>query len=165
MKDIAAVAGLSRQAVYLHFRSRGGLLLGLVHRADERFGIKATFAAARNEVDPAARLDAVLVAWFDFVRRIQPVAHDLVRLRETDPDAAAAWEDRMAELRSGLRSVVRSLHVDGALAPEWSASVAGDVLWATTSVQAYGLLTRDLGWSHTKASKHLRLAAARALLV
>ena len=36
MAEIAKAAGVSRQAVYLHFGTRGGMLMALVKRADRR---------------------------------------------------------------------------------------------------------------------------------
>jgi len=99
MQEIAAAVGLTRQAVYVHFRSRGGLLVALVRRADDRADIHARFRHALQTEDPRRRLDAFLRVWFDFVPTIHPVASSLMRARADDPEAAAAWHDRMAALR------------------------------------------------------------------
>ena len=95
--EIAGQTGISRQAVYIHFGSRGGLLTALVRRSDDRFGIREDFASAFEASDPRERLNGCLAAWLAFVVKIQPVATELIRLRATDADAAAAWEDRMGE--------------------------------------------------------------------
>ena len=55
MSEIADAAGLTRQAVYVHFRSRGGLLVALVRRADERADIYARFREALATDDPRER--------------------------------------------------------------------------------------------------------------
>lgn len=165
MRAIAAAAGLSRQTVYIHFRTRGGLLLGLVQRADVRFGIFEAFERALQVSDPRARLEATIDAWFDFVRRIHPVAGDLIRFRDSDPDAAAAWDGRMAALREALLELTSSLERDGALASDWSPEAAAAHLWVTTSVQVYGLMTGDLGWNEATASACAKLGATRSLLV
>ena len=164
MARIAKAAGVSRQAVYLHFGTRGGMLMALVKRADQRFEIREGLFAAFGIADPAERLDASVGVWLDFVIRIQPVARDLIRLRETDPDAAGAWEDRMAELRSWLRVLVGSLDADGALAPGWTAQEATEYLWAASSVQMWGLLVRDCGWRDARAASALRTSIAKVLL-
>ena len=39
MAKIAAAVGMTRQSIYVHFGSRGGLLIALVRRADDRFDI------------------------------------------------------------------------------------------------------------------------------
>src|SRR5689334_19178990 len=81
MQEIAAAADLTRQAVYVHFRSRGGLLVALVRRADDRADIHARFRRALEIADSRRRLDAFLRVWLDFVPTIHPVASSLMRAR------------------------------------------------------------------------------------
>ena len=132
--------------------------MALVKRADERFEIKQRLYAAFAASDPHERLDRAIAVWLDFVREILPVASDLVRLRSTDPEAAAAWEDRMSELRAWLAELVGSFRKDGALAPDWSVEEATDYLWAAISVQIWSLLTQDCGWAPERAEKAMQAA-------
>lgn len=164
MQDIAAAAGLTRQAVYVHFRSRGGLLVALVRRADERADIHARFRAALDAGDPRRRLDAFLRVWFDFVPTIHPVASSLMRARADDPEAAAAWHDRMSALRRGFGVLTTSLRRDGVLGPSWTAPAAADFLWAGSSVQAWELLAVDRRWGPARTSAVLRRTLAAAVL-
>ncbi len=164
MSEIAKAAGITRQSVYLHFGSRGGLLMALVKRADVRFEIEERLFAAFAESDPRARLAESVAVWLDFVRKIYPVAMDLVRLRATDADARVAWEDRMSDLRSWLLVLTRSLERDGALSPGWSAKEAAEYLWAAFSVQQWGLLTADCGWEERRAEEVLRNTLGKTLL-
>ncbi len=162
--DIAKKAGVSRQTIYLHFGSRAGLLLALVRRADDRFDIKRLMFEAFAEPDPRGRLERTVQVWLDFVPKIYPVARDLIRLRDTDHDASAAWEDRMADLRSWLLVMFRSLSEEGALRDHWRAEDASDYFWAQSSVQAWGLLVHDCGWSEEAARDKIRRALVAALL-
>lgn len=162
--EIAKSAGISRQSVYLHFGTRGGLLVALVRRADDRFDIKRNLFAAFELKDPYRRLETTISVWFDFVPRIYPVAKDLIRLRETDQDASLAWEDRMAELRSWLLLLTRSLEADGVLDPQWDAADACAYLWAGFSVQMWGLLVYDCGWKPEKAEHKIRSSLMAALM-
>ncbi len=164
MAEIAAAVGMTRQSVYVHFNSRGGLLMALVRRADERFSIWEGFETAMEEEDPAARLDAVLKVWLNFVPRIHPVATDLIRMRATDEDAARAWEDRMSELLKFYRGMVTGLKKQGALAPDWSVPRATDFLWTSSSVQVWDLLVRERGWSETAAGQCIRRTICDSLL-
>jgi len=164
LAEIAKAAGISRQSVYDHFGSRGGVILGLVRRADERLDIKARFDEAFKLGDPARRLEAAIEVWIRFVQEIYPVASDLIRLRTTDADASAAWEDRMSELRQWLEDLTQSLERDGALQKAWSAKEAADYLWASFSVQTWGLLTRDCGWPEERALDVLKRTICQALL-
>jgi len=162
--DIAAAAGITRQSVYVHFGSRGGLLMALLKRTDDRLGIFEAFSAALAEKDPAVRLGRAVTVWLDFVREIVPVARDIVRLRASDEDAAAAWNDRMRELLKVWQQLAHSLEADGALAGGWSAADAADFIWMSTSVQAYDLLTRDRRWAHKRALHAIRQGVSRAVL-
>ncbi len=164
MSEIAGAVGMTRQSIYVHFGSRGGLLIALVRRADERFLIWENFARAMDVGPPRQRLDACLVAWLAFVPKIHPVARDLIRLRATDEDAARAWTDRMAELLRFFRKLIRELHKENALAEGWTVPRAADFLWASCSVQAWDLLVHDRGWSEAHAAKVIRSTIARTLL-
>lgn len=164
MKDIAIATGVSRQSVYLHFKSRGGLLIELVKRADERFGIEESFFSAMSYPSAADRLDMCLQKWFEFVVKIKPVATDLIRLRKTDEDAAAAWEGRMAVLWDWERQLVETIASDGKLSPEWNVEDATDYLWSSSSMQMWDLLTTEKGWSIEKASDKLRKTISRSIL-
>lgn len=162
--EVAAAAGITRQSVYVHFGTRGGLLLALVRRADERSGIRKTFDKALAIPGPRERFRTCLAAWFDFVPHIYPVATDLIRLRATDDEAAAAWDDRMNDLRQAFRQLIRGIDKAGELAGQWNATKAADFLWAGSSVETWGLLTRDCGWSAGNAAKTITASLERALL-
>ncbi|MBY5934751.1 TetR/AcrR family transcriptional regulator [Tateyamaria omphalii] len=164
VSDIAVSAGISRQTIYLHFGSRGGLLVALVRRADERFEIKKQFDVALSLQQPKDRIVRTLQAWLAFVPKIYPVAKDLIRLRDTDADAATAWADRMDELREWLLDLMRSLQRDGALRDEWSPEHASQFFWVQTSVQAWGLLRKDCDWSEEAIATHLELVLTQSLL-
>ena len=165
IQQIADAVGVSRQSVYLHFKTRGGLLMALVRCADERFSIREDFFDAMRLEDPRLRLGKCLGIWFDFAERIHPVATDLVRLRKTDPDAAAAWEDRMTDLRDWERQLVQSLQRDTVLRPDWSVEEATDFLWTSSSIQVWDLLTRERNWKTERAADVLARTIADALLV
>lgn len=164
LSEIGKAAGISRQSVYLHFGTRGGLLMALVKRADDRFEIKERMFASFDIADPHKRLDQTIQVWIDFVKKIYPVATDLVRLRATDADAAAAWEDRMADLRNWLFILAKSLKDDNVLASEWNEKEASEYLWASFSVQMWGLLVQDCQWPEGDATKALRRTIPQTLL-
>ncbi len=162
--EIAEAVGLTRQAIYVHFRSRGGLLVALVRRADERADIHAHFRAALATAGARERLDAFLRVWFDFVPTIHPVASSLVHARADDADAARAWADRMDALHHGFVLLTKTLRRDGALAPQWTAPAAADFVWAGSSLQAWELLAIDRGWGPARTSATLRRTLAAAVL-
>lgn len=164
MAEIADAVGMTRQSIYVHFKSRGGLLLALVRCADEREGIHGRLLAAIAVEDPRERLDTFLAVWFDFVEKIHPVARQLIAARDHDSEAAKAWQDRMEELRQGLLLLTRSLRRDAALSADWTGPAAADYLWAATSVQVWALLAEQRGWGGKRAAKVLRRTLARELV-
>ncbi len=164
MSEIAKAAGMTRQSVYIHFKSRGGLLFELVKRADERFLIWENFEAAMAKENPAERLDTCLQAWFDFVPQIRPVATDLIRLRSGDEDAATAWHDRMSDLRGFYRTLTQQLQDEDVLSEEWDVSSAADYIWSASSVQMWELLTTERNWAPEKTSQVIRTSIAKMIL-
>lgn len=164
LAEIASEAGVTRQSVYVHFGSRGGLLMALVQRADERFAIWEAMEKALGEAETAAKLRAVLAAWFAFVPQIAPVARELIRLKPQDEAVAAAWNDRMDELYGVFRDLAAGLAAEGRLAPSWQADKAADYLWAASSVQVWDLLTGERGWQGEEAAQRLTEAHLAVLL-
>jgi AcrR family transcriptional regulator len=162
--EIAKAAGLSRQSVYLHFGSRGNLLVALVRRADVRFDIKDDFFNSFKISGPQDRLEGAISVWLDFVPKIYPVAKDLIRLRATDKDASLAWEDRMEELKEWLLVLTTTLEKDDVLQDHWTSKDACCFLWAGFSVQMWGLLVYECGWSEEKTRDHIRMSLVRSLL-
>lgn len=165
MTEIAQSVGLTRQAVYTHFPTRAALLVALVRYADERFEIWQAFQAAMKVPDPSNRLEACLDAWFAFVPKIHPVATVLIRTRVTDPDAAAAWSDRMDALKNFLEEMTGSLARANALKSNWHPRSAAEYLWSLSSVQNWDLLVRECGWSSEQATSVLKATILDALLV
>lgn len=164
MSDVAGAVGISRQAVYLHFPTRGRLLLGLVNQMDDEAAIRPRLAAALEDPDPVAALRSFTSTWLRFAATIQPVATVLVTTRATDADAWAAWEDRMGDLRRGYRRATRRLAAAGALREGLDAARAADLAWVMTSVPVWEQLTLDRGWSGRRIERRLVDAVVDALV-
>lgn len=161
---IAKEVGITRQSIYVHFGSRAGLLLALVRRADVRYSIWKDFETACSEPVASDRLGAVLAAWLAFVPKIHPVATDLIRLRATDKDCAAAWKDRMDELYRFFLKVTTSFAKEGVLASGWDNESAADFLWSAVSVQAWDLLVSDRSRTPEQANVIIRRVVTETLL-
>ncbi|MDO8421069.1 MAG: TetR/AcrR family transcriptional regulator [Parvibaculum sp.] len=164
LSQIAAAVGVTRQSIYVHFGSRGGLLVALVRRADERADIEQKFERALAIETAEARLAAFLDVWFRFVPEIYPVAKDLVRLKANDEEAFTAWEDRMTDLRRAFGVLTKSLKADHALATHWTAPRAAEFMWASSSIENWGLLTVDCGWTANQAANAIKQSLDRAIL-
>jgi AcrR family transcriptional regulator len=147
VEDIARAAGVSRQAVYLHFGSRTELLVATVRYVDEVSGVSNRLQDLYKAATGLEALEAYINFWGNYIPVIYGLAKALLIERETDAAAAAAWEDRMKALRLGCNNVIKCLVHDHQLAPVWNADQASDALWAMSSLAVWENLTIDCGWS------------------
>lgn len=147
MADIACAAGVSRQAVYLHFDSRAELLIATARHLDLVQDADARLAPSRAAPTGRDRIAAYVAAWAGYMPEIRPVATALMAMGETDPEARAAWADRMAAMRHGCKAAIRDLARDGALRDEWTMDTATDLFFVMLSFRSWLTLTDDLGWT------------------
>jgi AcrR family transcriptional regulator len=147
LEEVAAASDLSRQAIYLHFGSKSGLLLALVEWVDEEEGLAELMAPVAAERDGVRALEMLIELTAAFQPRIHRLAMVLATARRTDEAVAAAWDDRMNRRRAGLRAVIGRIKRSGGLAPGWTVERATDLAWALTAPEAYDALVVDRGWS------------------
>jgi AcrR family transcriptional regulator len=164
MGDIAKAAGISRQAVYLHFTSRTDLLVATTKYMDDVLDVEKRLARSRAAKSGVARLDLYIEAWGNYVPEIYNVAKALLVAQDTDDAAAAAWKDRMLAMRDGCRAAIDALHVDGHLASEWTRRKATDALWTMLSVPNWENLTGECGWSTQEYVRRMKILANRAFV-
>lgn len=142
LEKVARAAGITRQAVYLHFKSKAKLLEALV--------VYIPLASGEQPIDelPAASAMTDVVR---FTARYLPRIDRFVRLihavRGDVPEAAAAWRRRAQTLRQRSRKIVAKMAEEGLLADGWSVQEAADVFWAVAGWPVYEYLVMDLGWS------------------
>lgn len=164
MSDIAKAAGVSRQALYLHFPNRAELLIATVRYVDELNDIEKRLAPSRALTDGRKRLDAWVLAWGEYIPHVFGVAQALLAMRSTDPEAQAAWDDRMQAVRHGCQSVVDALHAQNQLMPELSRDEATDLLAGILSIQTWEHLRLTSGWTQKRYIEVIQQTAARAIV-
>lgn len=147
LAEVARAAGLSRQAVYLHFGSKRGLLLALVDWVDQIEGLEELLTVARSAPSAIAALDAIVHLTAVYTPRIYRLAAVLEVARRSDPDFDAAWQDRMAHRRGNMGAVVKWLADGGGLADGMSVKSGTDIVWTMLSVHVFEDLVVDRGWS------------------
>lgn len=147
MSDIARAAGISRQAVYLHFASRTELMIATSNYVDEVKGLNERlnqFQAATNGIE---LLEACVDVWGNYIPEIYGLAKALLMTRETDEATAAAWNGSMSCLRDVCREIIDALDREGILASEWSHNEAIEMFWTMISINNWEQLTIECGWS------------------
>jgi AcrR family transcriptional regulator len=164
MGQVAARAGVSRQALYLHFADRTSLFVEVSRLVDSTLRT----AARQRRVDEATTaLDALreaiaLQAWLK--PRLNGVATALDILRRRDPAAEAAWAEREQARLVRCEQVVQRLEDEGALAPGWDVASAARCFWAFTSQRVWEDLTGERGWSTTQYRNHITRVVEAAIV-
>jgi AcrR family transcriptional regulator len=164
MGDIARAAGISRQAVYLHFTSRADLLVAATKYLDEVLEVDRRLAPSRAAKSGVERLALYIDCWGNYIPEIYGVAKALLLAQDTDEAAAAAWQDRMLAMRDGCRAAIDALHSDGKLAPVWTPKRATDALWTMLLVPNWENLTSECGWSTKQYVRWMKTIAERTFV-
>lgn len=164
--NVAAVArraGVSRQAVYLHFENRRALGVAAARWLDEREDVHAATAPIAAAQTPAAALDAYAEFLGAYNPRIAPVVRMAYRLRSL-PELEEVWQDRLRARRGGAETIATRLAEADCLRAPFSVESAGDWLAAMGSVLLWEELTQDFGWTTPRYVQHLQ-AMFRATLL
>lgn len=164
MRDVAEAAGVSRQAVYLHFGSRAELMVATARYGDEVRGRDERLSRYFAATTGVELLEAYAEFWGNYIPEIYGIARALLEARESDEAAAAAWDDRMSSVRERCRNIIETLHRDGMLAPEWSRDEAVDLLWTMLSIRNWENLTIECGWSTVQYVEQMQKLLKRAFV-
>ncbi len=147
LADVAARASVSRQAIYLHFGDRAGLLVALVNHMDESLDLGESLAAVHSAPDGATLIEALMQLNTTFWTQVQPVAQVLEASQHEDEALGAAWRDRMRFRQATFRSMIETLADRGELAEDWSVDDAAATLYAVAHFDTWRELVVELGWS------------------
>lgn len=164
VSDIAHAAGVSRQAVYLHFGSRAGLLIATVRYVDEVNHVDERIEGTNKAVNGAEALDALVDFWGNYIPVIYGLAKALLAVRDVDKDAAAAWDDRMNVFYQGCRRTIECLVRDEKLVPPWNVDQAADMLWSMLSLSVWENLTFECGWTSEEYISHMTASLKRLFI-
>ncbi|MDF1778381.1 MAG: TetR/AcrR family transcriptional regulator [Rhizobiaceae bacterium] len=164
MSDIAKEAGISRQAVYLHFPKRADLLVATTRYLDEVRDIDARLAASRAAKTGLERLDAFIQAWGNYIPEIYGVAKALLAMKDQDEEAYNAWQGRMQAVREGCEAAINALDRDGMLTNALSKKEATDLLWTMLSVRNWEQFRSECNWTQARYIDVTK-ASARKVLV
>lgn len=146
MSDIAKVAGVSRQAVYLHFKTRVELLSETTKYVDKINGLDERLKAVTEARSGLDMMMAYVDVWGNYLPEIHGLAGALLAVRETDAAAKAAWDDCMSCHQSGCRDIIAALKSEGKLSSNWTDSSATEMMWVMLSFQTWEQLTVECGW-------------------
>ena len=164
MSDVAKAAGVSRQAVYLHFPNRAALLIATTRFIDEQENVDDRLRPSRQATNGLERLEAFIDAWGNYIPCIYGPSKAIMAMAATDAAAKQAWEDRMNALRHGCEAAVKAMNDDGILRPSLKQTTATDILWTLLSVRNWEQFTQTCNWSQDAYISEMKTLAKQALM-
>ncbi len=147
LEAVASKAGISRQAIYLHFASKADLLRALHERVNatrrrarrsKRSGRpkRPTTHSMRGSTRPPRQFPSSSASR---TRSTPP--------RRSDPDVEATWQaPAERHYADCLRLADTPETGEEAAVPRMTVADAADILWAQTSIWAFESLVVDRGW-------------------
>jgi AcrR family transcriptional regulator len=163
LAEVGARAGVSRQAVYLHFGNRATLVMEMARRYDRTSGFVGRLVATR-ELPPRDGFLTMLEEWFDYLPTILALFRALEAAAYAGQEGGETYHDRMADWWEAIRIAVARLADDGQLAGGWTIERAADWVWTWTHAAAYHHLVVDRGWTHHDAVGELTATLEQDLL-
>lgn len=162
MADIAKRAGITRQALYLHFPNRTNLLIAATQFVDLSKDVDGRLAPSRSAKTGVERLELFIDAWGNYIPEVFGIARGLISVYDSDEAAAAAWDDRLAAIRHGCEAAAKSLRKDNRL--KIGVKDATDVLCGLLSVELWEYWVQKCGWSQAKYLAQVKHLANSALV-
>lgn len=162
--DVAESAGVSRQAIYLHFGDRAGLFVALVDHVDVSLGsadMRAHVFGAPTGTESLRRFITTL-SWY--TAKIDVVSYFLESAQYQDPGLRAAWRNRTNRRLDIIRTIVERIAAEGHLAKGYTVDTAVELIYAVTLPGVWRELTRELGWPQEQYAEHLTQMVQRAFI-
>lgn len=165
MAEIAQAAGISRQAVYMHYSTREALLSALNQHMLQRFGI----ADELQRINMSKTGIEALRASASFQARLYPKVSAVVRAleraqRNNDEAADRVWQAQLRNDLAGCKVTVGRLNREKLLRPGLDVETATDLLWALTSIPLWEELVLQRGWSAKRYERHVADLLIAALI-
>lgn len=164
LADVAARAGVSRQAVYLHFGDRARLLLTLLAWGDQALELGELLARVTEAPTGVEALERMVEVHAVYSPRIDALARILEAHQYQDPAVAAALRDRLDFRRAAHRAVIARIAAEGDLADGWTVDTAADLFFAVTLATPWRELTGSCGWSAGQYAERMSQLLRRALI-
>jgi AcrR family transcriptional regulator len=150
LEEIGAAAGVSRQAVYLHFGSKAQLLVALFSWIEEQEHLGELLAPVFASPDGVEALSLLVDAHSRFEPGITKIADVAEAARRTAPEMDELVRGRMELRLQGMRQIVARIHAQGRLRSDWTVDDAAGFVWTLLSPESHRLLVRELGWSNQR---------------
>ncbi len=164
MADIAKRAGISRQALYLHFESRVDLLVETVIYVDVQNGLDDRMMRVEEAESAVAKLEALVDVWGNYIPEIYGLARALLNADPADEASRTAYNDRMACLWQACEDLMMVLAAEDQLADGWTVQSAAELMRVLLAIQTWEQLTVDQGWTTAQYVEHVTTLMLRTFV-
>lgn len=165
LADVARRAGVSRQAVYLHFGDRTGMLLALVDHIDRSQGREEMVNYVHGAATGVESLRRWVATMGRYTAKIDRIAQVLEAGQSVDGAVAAAWNDRMnGRLNWHIRPIVERIKSEGQLRRDLTVDTAAHLIYVLTMPGPWRELIRRLGWPEELYTEQICELLERGLL-
>jgi AcrR family transcriptional regulator len=148
LEAVAKKAGVSRQAIYLHFASKGALLTELHLRIYETDVVPALECnPIWTQPTALAALDAAIAVDAEVASKVWMIHEALVVARRHFPEVDETLRPREDERYQELVRLGRWLKKEQNLPSGMSAGTFADMLWGLNSLGTFRNLVIERGWS------------------
>jgi AcrR family transcriptional regulator len=154
---VAKRAGVSRQAIYLHFPSKAELLTALhlhIFAADVLPAIERHPQA--HAVSALDALDVMIAVDVEVVSKVWRIHEAFQIARRQHPEVEQTLRPREEERYGQLLDLGHRLKRERALPPNLRVGTFADVLWGLVSVGTYRSLVIERGWSLNQYRRWVR---------
>jgi AcrR family transcriptional regulator len=148
LEGVAKKAGVSRQAIYLHFASKAELLTALHMHIYETDVVPAL---ERHPIWKASTaldaLDALIAVDAEVASKVWRIHETLVVARRHHPEVDETLRPREEDRYQEIVRVARWLKKEGALPASMRVGTFADILWGLTSLGTFQSLVVQRRWS------------------
>jgi AcrR family transcriptional regulator len=148
LEAVAKRAGVSRQAIYLHFPSKAELLTALHLHI---FATDVVPAVERHpitgEMGALDVLDATIAVDVEVASAVWRIHEALTTARRQHPEVDKTLRPREEERYGELLDLGHRLVREGALPPDIRVGTFADMLWGLMNIGTYRNLVVERGWS------------------
>jgi AcrR family transcriptional regulator len=164
LADVGRAAGISRQAVYLHFPNRATLLTHAARQFDRASGFDDRLAATIG-LPPREAFETLAAEWLAYIPSVATVGRALEAAWMRGEDGGEAWRDRMDDLYRAMRAAIRRLDGAGLLRDGWDVPRAADWAFTLMQIENWYQLTAVRGWTHESAAEQILSTVRDTLIV
>lgn len=145
---VAKRAGVSRQAIYLHFASKADLLTALHLHIYETDVVPAVERhPITDDMTALDALDAMIAVDVEVVSKVWRIHEALATARRQHPEVEETLRPREEDRYGELLDFARRLKREGVLPSKIRASAFADMLWGVMGVGTFRSLVVERGWS------------------